>query len=387
VIRVLFVVLVLLPTLAAAQTLSVTVVGQPVVEFSHARDACDPLDYPDAPARAVRLATGEVLLFAPHFRNRVLRGPTLLAARPDCRIVFAGDERDDPAAFDDRAWLVAPYTLDGAHIVSLVHNEFHGHRRPWLCPSGRYMDCWYNAITLAVSDDGGRHFIRPPHALIAALPYRYDQATGAHRGYFNPTNILHRDGFFYAMAFATEAFAQKPGNCLLRTDSLANPASWRAWDGHGFGASFVDPYTSHDDPAAHVCAPVGAGKLRWPVTSLVRHAPSGLFVATMMNAAPARKAEGGGVFVATSPDLLVWSEPALLWPIPGSGGWTCGEAAPVAYPSLLDPASPSRDFETVGATAMLFLTRWNPAGCKLGADRDLIRLPVSLTRLHSPGTQ
>jgi len=365
---------------AAAQSLSVTVVGPPVVAFSHARDACDPLDYPDAPARAVRLATGDVLLFAPHFRNRLLRGPDLSDVRRDCRIAYAGGERDEPASFDDRAWLVSPYTLDGVHIFSLVHNEFQGHRRPWLCPSLRYMECWYNAITVALSDDGGRTFARPPHALLAALPYRYDRATGAHRGNCIPAISLARDGFFYAMAFATEAFAQHPGNCLLRTDSLDNPAAWRAWDGHGFAARFVDPYASHGDPARHVCVPVGAGKLRWPVTSLVRHAPSGLYVATMMDAVE-------GVFVATSRDLLAWSEPALVLRSTGGGsGWHCGDPAPVAYPSLLDPASPGRNFETVGPTAFLFLTRWNPAKCQLGADRDLIRLPVRLTAVDRPRT-
>ncbi len=372
--RWLAVLLAVLPTTAWAQSLAVAVTGPPVVEFSHARDACDPLDYPDAPARAVRLATGEVLVFAPHFHNRLLRGPGLLAARPDCRIVFEADERDDPAAFDDRGWLVSPYTLDGRHVFSLVHNEFQGHRRPSLCPTGRYLDCWYNAITFAVSDDGGQHFMRPPGAPIAALPYRYDQVVGAHRGYFNPTNLQFHDGYFYAMAFATEAFAQRAGNCLLRTDRLEDPAAWRAWDGHGFGATFIDPYTSHVDPAKHVCSPVGAGKLRWPLTSLVRHGASGLFLATMLNGAA-----NGGVFVATSRDLLAWSAPVLLWPAAGTAAWRCGDPPPVAYPSLLDPASPDRNFESVGATAMLFLTRWNPQGCRLGADRDLVRLPVSLT--------
>jgi hypothetical protein len=103
----------------------------------------------------------------------------------------------------------------------------------------------------------------------------------------------------------------------------------------------------------------------------VRHAPTGLFIATMMNGAV-----DGGVFVATSRDLLRWSAPARVWAGTGESGWHCGGAAPIAYPSLLDPAAPGRNFETVGDTAMLFLTRWNPAGCKLGMDRDLIRLAV-----------
>jgi hypothetical protein len=123
--------------------------------------------------------------------------------------------------------------------------------------------------------------------------------------------------------------------------------------------------------------PVGGDRLRWPVTSLVRHTPSGLFIATMQNAAP-----DGGVFIATSPDLLTWSAPVRIWAAAGMSDWHCGDASPVAYPSLLDPASPGCNFETVGAGAMLFLTRLNPAGCALGADRDLIRLPVAIGLTH-----
>jgi hypothetical protein len=371
--RALALLLALSPAIAHAQSVTVAVTGPPVIVMSHVRDACDAHDIPDAPARAVRLATGEVLLFAPHFHNRLLRGPDLLHVRPDCRVVFSGGENDDPAAFDDRGWLVSPYTLDGRRIFSIVHNEFQGHRRPWLCPSGRYIDCWYNALTVAISSDAGRSFVRPHDALLAALPYRYDEVTGAHRGYFNPSNIVAQDGHFFALAFATEAHAQQPGNCLLRTDRLEDTTAWRSWNGKGFDASFIDPYRAPDAPQGHVCAPVGRGRLRWPVTSLVRHGPSGRFIAAMMNGAP-----DGGVFVATSLDLLQWSEPVLIWRAIAESGWSCGGAAPVAYPSLLDPGSQSRNFETVGNAAMLFLTRWNPAGCKLGMDRDLIRLPVQI---------
>lgn len=357
--------------LAEPPGLRVEVAGPAVTVFSHARDACAADDIPDAPARAVRLASGAVLLFAPHFTNRLLRGPDLLRVRPDCRVVYRGGENDDPAAFDDRGWLVSPYTLDGRRIFSLVHDEFQGHRRPWLCPTGTYLDCWYNAITLAVSDDGGRTFRRPARALVAALPYRYEDVVGAHRGYFNPSNVVALDTGFYVFAFATEALAQRPGNCLLRTTAPDEAGSWRGWNGAAFAVRFVDPYVERDDPAAHVCAPVEVEHLRWPVTSVVRHAPSGLFIATMMNGA-------AGVFVATSRDLLHWSDPALVWAGHGEGGWRCGAAPPVAYPSLLDPQSASADFATVGATAQLFLTIWRPDGCRLGMDRDLIRLPVRI---------
>lgn len=354
--------------------LRLTVAGDMTTVFSKARNACDPSDIPDAPARAIRIASGTVQLYATHFHNRRLVGPNLLNLSNDCRVVFQGSERDDPAAFDDRAWIASLYTPDGRTIFAAVHNEFQGHRRPALCPSGRYMDCWYNAVTAAVSHDEGASFSRfaPGSDLIAALPYRYDEVTGHHVGYFNPSNMVLDNGMLFMMVFATEVRTQRPGNCLLRTDRVSDPTAWRAWNGKGFETAFVDPYTTSPAGDAHVCAPVGAGHLRWPVTSLVRHAPTGLFIALMMNAA-----RDGGVFYATSPNLVDWSSPVKLMSGQGEGGYRCGDAAPVAYPSLLDPNSSDRNFMTIGNSVELFLTRFNLTGCKTNMDRDLIRITIT----------
>src|SRR6185437_13110644 len=100
-------------------------------------------------------------------------------------------------------------------------------------------DCWYNTITAAVSHDAGLHFNRVAKAggLIATLLYRYEKIVGHHVGYFNPSNIVSKDGALFMMVFATEVKAQKPGNCLLRTDDIADPAAWRGWDGEGFKAT------------------------------------------------------------------------------------------------------------------------------------------------------
>ena len=247
--------------------------------------ACDAADMPDTPARAVRLADGTVQVYATEKLNRLESGPDLLRLRHGCAVVYAGGEKDDPGAYDDRAWLASPWTRDGRTIWAVVHNEFQGQRRPALCPTGKYLDCWFNSLTLAVSSDGGRRFRRAP-GVVAELPYRYEEVGRGHHGYFNPSNIVSLGEAQYMMAFATQAGVQREGNCLLRTTDVGQAGSWRAWDGAGFGASFADPYAGPvADPAAHVCAPVGAGKLRWPVTSLVRHAPSGLFIATMLNGA------------------------------------------------------------------------------------------------------
>lgn len=355
--------------------LHLSITGPPVTVFEKNRDACDALDIPDAPARAIRTAGGQVQLYAPHFVNRRLTGPDLLHVTQDCAIVFQGQEHDDPAEFDDRGWITNLFTQDGREIFASVHDEFQGHRRAWLCRSGRYIDCWYNAIVPAVSHDAGRHFQRMGKRPLASLPYRYEAVTGSHAGYFNPSNIVPFDGALFMTVFTTWALEQKPGNCLLRTPRIADPQAWRAWDGHGFGVRFIDPYFSVEPASGHVCTPVGTAGLRWPVTSLVRHGPDGIFVALMMNSA-----RDGGVFYATSPDLITWSDPARLLEASGESAWRPGGPAPLAYPSLLDPASPDRSFAIIGDSPALFLVRFNVNHGPPGMDRDLIRLPVRIGR-------
>ena len=371
--------LLLAPSLRAqpGPALRLEITGPAVAAVAGARPGCDADDIPDSPARGIRLATGEVQLYATHFRNRVDSGPDLLHVTHRCAVVMTGANDDDPAAHNDRAWIASPWTPDGRTIFAVVHNEFQGQRRPALCVSHRHLDCWYNVLTAAVSHDGGRTFQRAPgRALVAALPYRFDQLESGHHGYFNPTNIVTSAGAQYLMAYATRAGVQREGNCLMRTTAIATPEAWRGWDGSAFQAVFVDPYTQPGPPEPHVCAPVGGGGLRWPVTNLVRHTGTGLFIAMMQDGGPA-----GGGYYSTSLDLLQWSRPALLLPAVGLGNWTCADPPPIAYLSLLDPASTDRNFETVGDAAVLFATRFNVKDCRTGMDRELIRWNVSISAI------
>lgn len=169
----------------------------------------------------------------------------------------------------------------------------------------------------------------------------------------------------------------------MRTADLADPGAWRAWDGRDFTVRFLDPYRSAAvQPERHTCAPVGRGRLTMPVGSVVRHRATGLYVAVMTDRRRIRpdRPPVAGIFAATSPDLIHWSEPRLVLATPTLHHWTClQERQPVHYPALLDEDSRSRNFEDTDGTAWLYLTRFNPQGCRLGADRDLIRLPVRIT--------
>lgn len=359
----------------AGPALRLEITGSALPAIGGARPGCDANDIPDAPARAVRLTTNEVQLYAASSQNRAAAGPDLLHLLHRCSVVLAGDGNDDPAAYNDRAWLASTWTTDGKTVWAVVHNEFHGHRRPALCSTGRYMDCWFNALTAAVSRDGGQTFQRVPgRALVAALPYRYDQVERGHHGYFSPSNIVTLSGAQHMLMFATRAGAQRPGSCLLRTMDIGTPEAWRGWDGTAFSVKFIDPYTTPASPERHVCAPVGLNGLRWPVTSLVRHGPTGLFIALMLDGA-----RGGGVHYATSLDLLRWSNPALLLPGIGPGAWTCDDPQPLFYPSMLDPTSQDRNFETVGPSPVLFATRFNVKDCRIGMDRELVRWSLHIS--------
>ena len=291
--------------------LRLEVTGPPVSAVSGARPRCDAPDTPDAPARAVRLATGEVRLHATDSLSQVAGGADLLHLHHRC----------------------------GAATESQTFGEL------------------------------------PGRALVAALPHRrQDQPErGRRRGDFSSSNIVTLSGAQHMFAFVTQARAQRPGNCLLRTAAVGPPGAWRGWDGAAFGVA-ADPYGRPDQPGMRNCAPVEADKLRWPVTGLARHAASGLFVALMQNGA-----RGGGVFYATSPDLLRWSAPALLLPAVGPGAWSCADSAPIAFPALLDPAAADRNFETVGVAPVLFATRFNVKNCRV-AGGELVRWDVRIAK-------
>jgi hypothetical protein len=363
------------PSIGVRQT------GDIVVVFHTSSQGCERDDIPDAPARALRLADGSVAMIAANQKNRVLRGPNLLSLRPDCTVVLTGRWDADPAAYDDRLWLASTWTGDGTNVIALVHSEYQGNNHPDQCPSGRYIDCWYNAITLAISHDSAHSFTRASGgaALIASIPYRYDRQADRHVGYFNPSNLVEHDGALYAMMWATQYREQALGNCLIRTEYPDAATSWRAWDGSAFAVQFIDPYHSNAPPTEHVCPAVERDHLRGPVVSLVRHTPSGAYIALFVGGHPTGDAQlPWAVFSSGSWDLIHWSSPLMVMPVARFDTDVCSASAPLAYPSLLDPDSPSVNFDTVGNTAQLYLARFNLDRCHTSLDRDLIRIPVSL---------
>lgn len=371
---------------AAEPAIALSVEGDAETIFAWRSQRCDNQDIPDAPARAFRDARGFVRLFAPHFVNRALTGARLDDVAPNCRVAFVGGGNDDPAAFDDRIWLTSFHTTDGQTIHALGHAEFHGHLRRG-CAGGRYMDCWWNAVIQVVSTDGGETFRRagPDRGLVAASPYPYDGAQGHPTGYFSASNIVEHDGWLYAFIFAAAQGVQRRGACLLRTDAVADPSRWRAWDGRAFAVRLSGAYAPAGGlPESRACSPIDG--IPSTLTSLTQR-PDGTFIGLFAASRPL--IPGGatvtGVYAITSRDLLHWSEPQLLLAVPMMFNYPCDAAAVYAYPSLLDADSSSPTFATVGDRAFLYMTRFNMRDCRLGMDRDLVRFRVVSREQASPG--
>jgi hypothetical protein len=378
---------------------AVRAIGPPETVFDWSTTACEQNDIPDNPARAFRDAAGNVQLIASHAVVRRDVGPDLNSVQHQCPIIMNSHGSQDPAAYDDREWLSSVYTPDGQTIYGLSHMEYEGWNYDPNCAQWRgtfeQAKCWMNSVNLVTSTNGGSsytHAAAPAH-LIAAAPYQYASGTGP-LGVFDPSNILYRpdDGYYYATVRVEAHAAQEGGICLMRTSDLADATSWRAWDGAGFGVRFINPYLEPDEPpSAHVCTPLSPGNLPYGNSSLAysSYLHKYVFVAVSEKTDPSTGQTVGGFYYSLSDDLIHWSEQQLL--MEGVLTWRhqCGDDDPVLYPSLLDPASPDRNFGTIGRHPYLYFTRFNyeyydPSTCWMSLDRDLIRIPIEFTSASDP---
>ncbi len=356
--------------------------GAPETVYAAPRDGCDPDDVPDAPVRAFRDAGGGVTMFGLHSDNRALKGPDFAHLRIACAIVYPSHGDADPARYDDRSWIAATWTTDGRAVSALVHHEYQANEHPGRCRFPAYMQCWFNTVLEVRSTDGAADFPRPA-VVVAAAPFRQDVDQGRHRGFFNPSNIVSDGRFTYFMASTTGWSAtvadagpeQAAGVCLFRSATPADPHSWRAWDGRGYTVAYADPYGTRSHPApCAVIVPFPA-----PVGSIVRVEPGGTWLAAFQAKADDTSFPVPGFYTATSRDLLHWSAPRLLLPGPTLYDDACHVGGPlIAYPVLLDPASPARNFDRAGGSADLYYDVLQTEGCAITGRRSLVRRRVTI---------
>jgi hypothetical protein len=375
----------IMPVQAAENAFLATPVGPETVIFDPRRDACDGHDVPDMPLRAWRGPEGKIHAFALHYENRRMSGASILSLRPECAVVFRGTGNPDPAAYDDRAWIAATWSPDGRNLHALVHHEYQANTHPGRCRFSEYLKCWLNSILALRSEDGGRSFQRSEPFVIAATPFRQEVDQGRHRGFFNPSNIIRKDGWFYTLIGTTgwEGTAgqpdQKAGVCLFRTENLARGA-WRAF-ARRFDSEFPGP-DAGGKRLSEGCAPLSPFPA--PVGAIVRHRPSGRYLAIYQAASGASNGRSGrlresGFYLSASDDLLAWSAPTLVLATKSYYDSACGEAFVRNYPVLIDEAAETRNFEDIGDEALLVFAETKVAGCTPTSDRRLIARKVRIS--------
>jgi hypothetical protein len=366
--------------------------GERELVFDWTTDRCEDLHLPDQPARFVRAANGELVLFdanAPTYY--VSRGADFdsLVRVCDPPALVSSDLRT-PDSYENWEWIWAVYREETSWHA-LIHNEFHDA----VAPTCRVGDpspanpCWYNSITYAASTNDARTFVKPmaPAHVVAPAPRVWTppdtQAEYYYvEGYFNPTNVVRGpDDYYYAlMSVFPESGVDVRGMCAMRTNTLSDPASWRAWDGSGFNLPLPSPYVTGSTAPLCEFLPTlgrqGSGSLTYNsyIDRYMHMNEWGQWVDPQTLIC--------GFYFTLSTDLIHWSEIQLI--ARADIGWCAdngGAGAPpilepghLQYPSIIDHADSTTNFERPGRTPYLYYTRHNA-----GLDRDLVRVPLTFT--------
>jgi hypothetical protein len=368
--------LLLLATATPARAATVTITGPEQIVFDYSTMACVEGDVPDGPARAFKDVNDQIQLIRPGANKRMI-GPSFDNLTSDCTLLKSSALDPFPGDFDFAVWMTGTYTADGTTVQALLHSEFHGTRVTGMCPSGSIQPCRYNSATLATSTDVGASYTSTPAPtqLVASIPYRYTPEVGR-VGIFSPSNIITKAGYFYAMVLVGGERVQRGGVCLMRTQDLSDPTSWRAWDGAGFTVRFIDPYLEPSaNPNTHACQPVASDQIGQIERSLTYNSYLNKYfvIGTESKIDPGTQQPVRGFYYSFSDDLIHWSDRQLLLETPDV---SCDGSPFLAYPSVIDHNSSDRNFGTAGQNAYLYYVVIHTANCGFTKDRDMVRVPI-----------
>lgn len=242
-------------------------------------------------------------------------------------------------------------------------------------PCGPGMKCDYHSITYAVSNDGGKTFTQPPAPdhLVATLPFQY-QPNEDLIANWQPSNIVKSpsDDYYYALF---ELDINRPGSswfqgtCVIRTKTLDDPKSWRAWDGEDFNMRFINPYLEPDaDPEEHTCQVVPVSNYGALSYNLTYNTYFEKFVAVgqVINVLE------HGFYYSLSDDLIHWTPVKLLM-----AGNLDNTKPYIAYPSLVDPDNKSLNYDVTGQSPYLYFSRFQRPALE---DIDLLRIRVQFSK-------
>jgi hypothetical protein len=354
--------------------------GSEETVFQWSTDRCEDLDLPDVPAHVVRLADSTLTLMAADApRNYVMVGADFSSLHRVCAepALVSGDSWY-PETYDNQEWIHSIYR-EGDIIHALITNEYHDPVASNCAPgyTGPGNPCWYNSITYAFSTDGGLTFTHaaPPAHVVAPPWQKWDpEGSPPNYGYFMPSGIvLGPDSFYYSIFFSSDRTGNS-GLCVMRTLSLGDPTSWRAWDGTGFNLQITSPYTGPEPPSCTaVLTPPDV--TAQPTVTYNTYLGRYLMVGATRVGGPTEFV--CGFFYLLSSDLIHWTRMRLVRTahVPWSAECYPPDAIGAVFPSIIDHNDATVNFERSGRTPYLYYTRFNDHGL----NRDLVRVPMTIT--------
>ncbi len=257
--------LALCPAAIAEDAITITPAGPQRVLYDWSKDRCTDMHIPDSPLRAFRDADGRLTVLATHRENWRMHGPSWAALRPDCRTVLSSKAQVDAAL--GNLWIAATYTLDGRTVTAIISEDQTEDEIAAGCKrTSTPGQCWVNSLLLARSNDGGRNFTLLPkdQRLLATIGGDYPKGAEGRFGVFTASNIVAHQGSFFMLAFAEGRGVQPRGNCLFRTDDLADGRRWRAFDGSGFSISMHDGGRPAPARRSPICRTRFGPSATWP---------------------------------------------------------------------------------------------------------------------------
>ena len=366
-------------------------VGKKEVVFDYTTDRCEELDLPDLPTRMVRAEDGSLVYFAGNApRVYASRGADFNSLKRDCsQPVLVSADRRTPESYENWEWIWSVYRV-GSTWHALVHNEYHDTFASTCDPGNPSPSnpCWYNSVTHAVSTDGGHTFTKPlapAHVIAPAVevwtPPTQMPTQSFPIGFVGGPIIRHTDGYYYAIVNLHTSTTAPTYNyvCLIRTDDLDDPSSWRAWDGSGFSLRMASPYVT--GVPGSVCPSLSQ---MWNYASLSHSTYLDRYVGLGNGFTYIGGRGVCGIYLQLSSDLIHWSRATLVVEAslrdcpadPGAPGVL--EPVEVIFPTFIDHADTSVNFENIGQTPYLYYVRFTDGIL----DRDVVRVPVTFTRTN-----
>jgi hypothetical protein len=363
---------------AALNHPSISVTGIAEVVFDYQSQRCDNVDIPDSPLRAYRSVNGSVVAFSTHYLNRRFVGDSLAKLSRVCDVVYQGQHLADPSKFNDRTWIASTWTEDGKEVWALGHNEYQAENFQGKCAFTSYTECCYNTIVLLTSRNGGKGFARADAVRpmpIAAPPFKNDFDQGHSRGYYDPSNIIFFNGYYYVL-IAQRGMGENRyvGRCLFRTTDPSRIDAWQFMTGGKYISSARSAYL--DEQQHTLCDPVEG--LSGTVGSIAKIRNTNLFAAFAIEADSS--ADGGALDVFYSGDLVHWEGKQTVMRLSAFWSRACGNGWRYNYASVLDDSDNGRNFEEIGDRPWLFIVR---AACNITMNRDLVRIPLHVATVES----